>query len=352
MWRVSLRDLQWRRRRFVIGLLATGLIFAMSLLMSGSVTGLRNADHRIIDLINADAWVVAKGAAGPFTASTAVPAAAADAIGALPGVTKADPVALLHSTARLPTVKDVNVIGYRSGGGLASPKVAKGRSVEHPGETVADTKLNLKVGQAITLGGHPLRVVGLATDVTYYFGTPTLFVDLSDAQAIYFAGQPLAMAIVTKGVPAGAAEVPAGLTVITPAQARADLARLLKSSNQTIGFLNGLLWIVAAGIIGSIVYLSVLERTRDFAVLKATGTSNGALLSGLALQAVILSVLAAVVAAALAPLLAKGFPFVVEITARSHVTMLAVSLSVGLLASLAGLRRAVAVDPALAFGGG
>jgi putative ABC transport system permease protein len=345
------RDLQWRRRRFVIGLLATGLIFAMSLLMSGSVTGLRNADRRIIDLIDADAWVVAKGAAGPFTASTAVPAAAADAIGALPGVTKASPVALLHSTARLPNVKDVNVIGYRTGG-LASPKVSTGRTVQRPGETVADTKLKLHVGQTITLGGHSLRVVGLASDVTYYFGTPTLFVDLSDAQAIYFAGQPLAMAIVTKGVPAAGGDIPAGLSVITPAQARADLARLLKSSNQTIGFLNGLLWIVAAGIIGSIVYLSVLERTRDFAVLKATGASNASLLGGLALQAVILSVLAAVVAAALAPLLAKGFPFAVEITIRSHVTMLAVALTVGLLASLAGLRRAVTVDPALAFGGG
>ncbi|MBV8693384.1 MAG: ABC transporter permease [Actinobacteria bacterium] len=348
---MSVRDLQWRRRRFVIALLATGLIFAMSLLMSGSVTGLRNADHRIIDLIGADSWIVATGAAGPFTASTAVPAAAADAVAALPGVTKADPVALLHSTARLPNVKDVNVIGYRSGG-LASPKVSSGRTVTKPGETVADTKLKLKVGQEITLGGHPLRVVGLASKVTYYFGTPTLFVDLADAQAIYFAGQPLAMAIVTKGVPAPSAFVPAGLSVITPTQARADLARLLKSSNQTIGFLNGLLWVVAAGIIGSIVYLSVLERTRDFAVLKATGASNRALLGGLAIQAVILSALAAVVAALLAPVLAKGFPFAVEITLRSYVTMLVVALTVGLLASLAGLRRAVTVDPALAFGGG
>ena len=348
MWRVSLRDLQWRRRRFVIGLLATGLVFAMSLLMSGSVAGLRNEDRRIIQLVDADAWVVAKGAAGPFTASTAVPANAADTIARLPGVTAADPVALLHSTVRLPTVRDVNVFGYRAGG-LGAPPVSRGRAVQRPGETVADTKLGLTLGQSIQLGGHTLKVVGQATNVTYYFGTPTLFVSLADAQAIYFAGQPLAMAIVTRGVPRTA---PAGLSVISPDEARADLARLLKSSNQTIGFLNGLLWIVAAGIIGSIVYLSVLERTRDFAVLKATGASNRALLGGLALQAVVLSVLAAAVAAALAPLLAKGFPFAVVLTARSHVTMLAVALTVGLLASIAGLRRAVTVDPALAFGGG
>jgi putative ABC transport system permease protein len=66
---------------------------------------------------------------------------------------------------------------------------------------------------------------------------------------------------------------------------------------------------VAAGIIGSIVYLSALERQREFAVLKATGAANRSLLAGLALQAVLLS------------------------------------------AAAAGLRRAVGVQPALAFGG-
>ena len=38
-----------------------------------------------------------------------------------------------------------------------------------------------------------------------------------------------------------------------------------------------LLWIVAACIVGSIVYVSAIERTRDFAVFKATGASNGSL---------------------------------------------------------------------------
>ncbi|HEY9305186.1 MAG TPA: glutamine ABC transporter permease, partial [Mycobacterium sp.] len=36
---------------------------------------------------------------------------------------------------------------------------------------------------------------------------------------------------------------------------------------------------------------------------------------------------------------------------RSYVVLPVVAVAVGLLASVAGLRRAVAVDPALAFGG-
>jgi putative ABC transport system permease protein len=108
---------------------------------------------------------------------------------------------------------------------------------------------------------------------------------------------------------------------------------------------------VAAGIIGSIVYLSALERQREFAVLKAIGAANRSLLAGLALQAVLLSAAAAVLAAGIARLLAPGFPFTVEIPPLALPRLLGVAVLVGLAASTAGLRRAVGVQPALAFGG-
>ena len=125
----------------------------------------------------------------------------------------------------------------------------------------------------------------------------------------------------------------------------------MKNGDQTLVLINGLLWIVAAGIIGSIIYLSALERLRDFAVLKATGASNRALLGGLALQAVVLAAASAVLATVIAQLLGPIFPFTVAIPASAFLMLGVVALVVGLVASLAGLRRAVHVDPALAFGG-
>ena len=56
---------------------------------------------------------------------------------------------------------------------------------------------------------------------------------------------------------------------------RADLKRPTQRGDQTIQFINVLLWIAAVGIVGSIVYLSAIERVREFAVMKATGASNG-----------------------------------------------------------------------------
>ena len=124
---------------------------------------------------------------------------------------------------------------------------------------VVDSELGLGVGELVTVSGRTLRVVGVAEGVSYYFGQPTLFVPIAEAQAIAFGRQPLAMTIVTQGVPA---TVPDGLQAMSGQQVRTDLERPLASSTQTIGLLDALLLVVAAGIIGSILYLSALERVR------------------------------------------------------------------------------------------
>jgi putative ABC transport system permease protein len=108
---------------------------------------------------------------------------------------------------------------------------------------------------------------------------------------------------------------------------------------------------VAATIIGSVLYLQAIERTRDFAVFKATGTSTAAIGAGLALQAVVLSLAAAVLAAIIGVIIAPFFPMHVEIPASGFVMLPVVTVVVGLLASLIALRRSVSVEPALAFGG-
>ena len=41
MLRVTLRDLQWRRRRFVIAIVGTSLVFAMTLVLTGLSNGFR-----------------------------------------------------------------------------------------------------------------------------------------------------------------------------------------------------------------------------------------------------------------------------------------------------------------------
>ena len=56
------------------------------------------------------------------------------------------------------------------------------------------------------------------------------------------------------------------------------------------------MWLVAAIIVAALLYVSALQRVRDFAVLKALGSSSLALFGSLALQAVVVTLLAAALA--------------------------------------------------------
>jgi putative ABC transport system permease protein len=69
------------------------------------------------------------------------------------------------------------------------------------------------------------------------------------------------------------------------------------------------------------------------------------------LQAITLSIAAAILAIVIARLLVPAFPMTVEIPTAAYVELVIVSLSVGVLGSVAGLRRMLSVDPAAAFGG-
>ena len=161
-------------------------------------------------------------------------------------------------------------------------------------------------------------------------------------------GSRSATAIVARGTPTSS---PRGLTALTNSEVAVDLARPIAQAKQTIGLVRWLLWIVAAGIIGAIVYLSALDRTTEFAVLKAIGVSTRDVALGLVSQAVLLALLAVALAVLLELAAAPAASMSVEVPALSYLTLPLLALVVGVLASGLALRRALRIDPALAFAG-
>ena len=69
------------------------------------------------------------------------------------------------------------------------------------------------------------------------------------------------------------------------------------------------------------------------------------------MQAVLLSIGAAIIGIGIAALLGPTMPLPVSLTLHSYLLLPVIAIVVGIVASLSGLRRAVSVDPALAFGG-
>ncbi len=289
-------------------------------------------------MIGGETFLAAKGEAGPFTSVAIIDE-------------NADPHAapLMFWSAAINvngSVKQVGLIGLPPRWPVP---LTKGRSAARAGEIVVDSSSRLKLGDTLPMGAHRFVVVGVMSGRTLFGGQPVVVMTIKDAQATLAGGAPVTRAFVERATPS--TPPPAGLTRFTRAQAAADLERPMKNASSSIGFVMALLWLVAACIIGSVVFLSALERSRDFAVFKATGVKSWQMGMGLAMQAVILAVVASLLAIAIALALAPFFPLPVVIPFRAAVTLPLLAIAIGLVASLAGLRKTVSVDPAQAFGG-
>ena len=196
-WLISIRDLQWRRRRFAIAVIATALVFALSLVLSGVSASFDNEIDRTVDSFEADAWLVRAGTLGPFTAPTTMPAARVESVRRLPGVRRADPVLILGATTTTPEARNVNLVGVVPGG-TGSPR-AISEDLRSSRAAVVDERLGLDTGDRLDLNGAPLRVAGVTNGMTYFAGIPRVTVPLEEAQRLGIEGRPLATAIVTRG---------------------------------------------------------------------------------------------------------------------------------------------------------
>jgi putative ABC transport system permease protein len=245
------------------------------------------------------------------------------------------------------TPVDVVLVGFTAGT-MGEPTPTEGRVPTELGEVAIDESAGLEVGDEAVLGSERYRVTGLTRETTLFAGMPAIFLPIESAQALLYRGQDLASAVL---VGDGGAAVPEGFVVLAAEAVAADATRPLERSITSVNLIRILLWFVAAMIIGTMVYLSALERRRDVAVLKAVGASTVQLGTSIAVQGVLVALVAALIAGVLQLVLVPVFPLTVSVPQRALLQVPAIAVVVALVAGLAGLRSAVRTDPALAFSG-
>jgi putative ABC transport system permease protein len=344
----ALRDMQWRRWRFVIAVAVTGLVFAMTLVLTGLANGFRVEDSRTVDSLGVDGFVIKTGATGPFLGSAPFPADVLYEITSVPGVRAAAPLEYKGATFQDgDSTRDAAVFGAPAHG-PGMPVMSHGRVPENADEIAVSSTVGRSIGDDLVIASHRLRIVGIVDNSTALAKTPNLFLTTDGVQQLAYGGQPLLASIGFRGT---LTDVPAGYRVVDRDGAVADLMRPTKVAVDAITIVAGLLWIVAALIVGAVVYLSALERMRDFAVFKAIGVATRSVLAGLVLQAIVIAVVAAAFGVGLSLLLGPLFPMHVIVPAVAYPLLALIAVGIGLLASAAAVRRAATVDPALAFGG-
>jgi putative ABC transport system permease protein len=348
MLAVTFADLRFRARQFLIAVVGVGLVLALALALSGLADGFHAEVAETIDAVGATSWVLSGAAQGRVTAFAAFSAEEQRAVAAEPGVRRAS--AVLFAPAQVVFVSGsnqpltVNLFGVQRSG-LGDPQVVSGHKLAGADQVVVDSKVG-PLGSVLSLGGHRYNVVGTVDGRTMTGGVPLVYMTLPAVQHAVTGGRPLITGIATVGTPTS---VPSGLVVLPPSTVVTDTVGQLKTGIQSIDNTRWLMWLIAAAIVASMLYVAALERKRDFAVLKALGSSSRALFLSLVLEAVVVTLLAAALAEILASFLTRTFAQPVDITLDARLVLPLIAGVVGIVASVTALRRVTGADPATAF---
>jgi putative ABC transport system permease protein len=341
---LTFRDLVYRKTRFIVVTVLGAVVFALLFVMTGLVNQFNLEPADTVEQFGADQWVLPEGVSAPFTSVSVMPATALDAVDA---DTKSPVVITRSSLSDGSTPEEVVLVGFEPGG-LGAPQIIEGRAPDGPGEVAVDVTADVEVGDDVALAGEAFTVVGLTEKTTVLAGIPFTYLTLPEAQMLAFTTTQVISSVLVSG---DLGPLPPGLASLTPDDVIEQTLAPLDGAIASIDLVRALLWIVAAIIVGAVVYLSALDRQRDFAVLKAVGTPNSSLLGSLALQAVLIALGAVALAAIIQIFLAPQFPLPVNVPNRAFWQLPLLAVIMALAAGAIGMRKVLRSDPSQAFSG-
>ena len=276
--------MQWRKRRFVIAILSTAIIFAMTLVLTGLANGFRVEADRTVDSLGVDVFLVKAGASGPFVGATPFAPVELRRIAAAQGVDAAGPLAYAGGTATLDdSTRNVDIFGAPERGPVC-PQFRKAARRQPPWRSRCPARSG--GASAMKSRSRHARCASSASWRTqrHWRTYPTSSSPPRVRRNWSMAASRLSHRSVFA---ARSIKYPTDIEPSTEHGAVEDLLRPLKVAVNSITIVAVLLWVVAALVVGSVIYLSALERLRDFAVFKAIGVPTRSIAGGLALQAVI-----------------------------------------------------------------
>ena len=338
---LAMRDLRHRWLRLAVTAATVSVVFAVVFVLVGIDDGVADEPERTIgELGGAQVFVVAEDALGFLASTSILPDRVLTELRA--GGRTAWGLVVTRSTI---DDTDVTVVGMDPAG-TARLRLVAGAPPAADDEVVVSSTQGTHVGNTLALGGRDFRVVGEVGEVTLFAGLPVVFLTTTAGQQLGFSGQRILNAVALDAAPPA---VPAGTRTRTPDQIAADAARPVAKASATLRGLAVLMYLIGAAVIGAVVYLSALERRRDFAVLKAVGVPTRILAGGLVIQSVVVTTIGLALATALQAVLGPLFPLPVLVPALAYAVVPAIALAAALVASIGGIVQAVRVEPALAF---
>jgi putative ABC transport system permease protein len=364
MGRVPLarRNLLAEPRRLAAGVTGIGLALMLILLLGGMWNGVRVSTTRYQDSTGAAMFVVPQGTRTLFAEGTQLPANTADAVRATQGVDWAAPAWGLFAMLTLHDTKVATVvIGSVPGQPGGAWALTRGRAPAGDGEVAIDrvlaSRYDLDVGDRLPIADGSYRIVG----ITRYGGfmTRSVFATHRAVEAMLRApGRTSIILVGTRQPDTVRARLAArGLDVVSADELRqGTLEPTTKVFDGPLRLMVVIAFAAGVLIIALTTYTQVVERRREYGILKAIG-ADGRRLASLALaQTLVLAVLGlgagGLLFAGGRALLGWLRPqFEISLTPGLFVLTLCAALAMALLAAIIPARRLIQLDPATAYRG-
>jgi putative ABC transport system permease protein len=359
---VARRNLTADRRRLVASVTAVGLAVMLILLLDGMWTGIKAQTRLYTDHAGADLYVLQPGMRD-LGEGGVLPVSVVDQVRATPGVEWASPVRAafvileMHGTKMAPFL-----IGTAPGDHGGAWSIGKGRNLGADDEIVVDAAMakdhGVRVGDHLQLMGRSFRVVGLSSGTAGFMAT-YMFVTHAATDQLFAAEGTTSYVLV------GASDPDATRTRLSAAGLNTRTADQIVAAAEDVasGIFGGplRLMVIVAFSTGTLVialtaYTTIIERRREYGIVKALGAPRARLVAMALGQTITLALLGLVAGVVLflggRVVIANAKPqFEVLLTTGSVVRSGAAAVVMALVAAILPARRLSRLDPATAYRG-
>ena len=357
---LSRRNLLADRRRLAASVTGVGLAVMLILLLDGMWAGIRQQTILYTDRTGADLYVLQPGVRDLTAGASTLPLASLDTVRADPGVAWVAPVRTTYSIFELHGTKvAAYVVGAVPGEQGGPWSISKGRAARADNEIVIGSLLadrhDIDVGDRLDVMGHGLRVVGLAETngfmMSYVFVTHTALDALSatpNTTSFLLVGT-------TQPTAVQARLHDAGLNVSTRDQVAANNLRFATGIfGSPVRLMVGIGLAAGTMIIALTAYTAIVERRREYGIVKAMGGTRRYLVALALGQTLALAALGLVAGAVFFVagrwLIVSTRPqFTVLLTSGALARAALAALAMALLAAVIPARRLAALQPAVAY---
>jgi len=351
-------------RRLAVSVLGVGAAIGLVLLLQGLWNGQLVQITAYEDHAGADLFVAQSGTESILGDRSAVPLTALAELAAIPQIQQADPVHIHYTVFDLHGEKEFVLLVGSDPGGLGGPwELSNGRQAQTVGEAVLDRTFaeehDLEVGSEFQMGGRTFRTVGLS-EGTRSWMTSLVFVTADTARVMTGGGEVATFLLVRTAEPdeaVAAIRARTGLDPIPPTTlAENDREILAGIMEGPVLLMIGIAFAAATLVIALTVYSGVVERLREYGIVKAIGAGPGRILGLVVGQTVFIAVAGSVVGYLMylggAWLVGRLRPqFWFSLQWRQLLVLAAAAIGMGLVAAIIPARRLGQLEPASVYRG-